>query len=73
MLDRNHKLRADGVKVWAVELGVLETDLGGRRDLAGKTGAGHASAGGDLTREVIEGEGEREGERWRCWEDCGER
>ena len=56
MLDWNHKLRADGVKVWAVGPEFLETDLGGRRDLAKEMGAGHASAGGEFTRDVIEGE-----------------
>ena len=36
--------------------GFLETDLGGRRDLAREMGAGHASAGGEFTREVVERE-----------------
>jgi NAD(P)-dependent dehydrogenase (short-subunit alcohol dehydrogenase family) len=34
MLDWNHKLKADGVKVWAVGPGFLETDLGGMREMA---------------------------------------
>lgn len=56
MLDWNHKLREDGVKVWAVGPGFLETDLGGRRDLARQMGAGDASVGGECVREVVEGE-----------------
>lgn len=29
MLDWNHKLKADGVKVWGCGPGMLSTDLGG--------------------------------------------
>jgi len=36
--------------------GFLETDLGGRRDLAREMGAGDASVGGEFIREVVEGE-----------------
>ncbi|KAL2863260.1 uncharacterized protein BJX67DRAFT_265183 [Aspergillus lucknowensis] len=55
MLDWNHKLKADGVKVWGVGPGMLATDLGGQRHLAEKMGAGHASLGGTLIRDVVEG------------------
>ncbi|KAL4978880.1 hypothetical protein BDW66DRAFT_128938 [Aspergillus desertorum] len=55
MLDWNHKLKADGVKVWAVGPGMLETDLGGQRELVKKMGVGPASLGGRLIRDVIEG------------------
>lgn len=56
MLDWNHKLKADGVKVWGVGPGFLETDLGGGREAVKKMGAGHASAGGNILRRVVEGE-----------------
>lgn len=56
MLDWNHKLKADGVKVWAVSPGMLETDLGGLREKAKEMGAKHASLGGTLLRGVVEGE-----------------
>ncbi|KAJ7636751.1 hypothetical protein FB45DRAFT_828930 [Roridomyces roridus] len=56
MLDWNFKLQADGVKVWAIGPGMLETDLGGLRDMAKKMpGIGHASLGGEFTRTVVEG------------------
>ena len=32
MLDWNHKLKEDGVKVWGVEPGLLATDLGNMRE-----------------------------------------
>lgn len=56
MLDWNHKLQADGVKVWAVGPGFLETDLGGMREMAKKMGTGHASIGGKFITSVVEGE-----------------
>ncbi|KAJ7764613.1 hypothetical protein DFH07DRAFT_811823 [Mycena maculata] len=56
MLDWNHKLKADGVKVWAVGPGFLVTDLGGARDTVIKMGGAHASIGGQLIRTVVEGE-----------------
>jgi hypothetical protein len=56
MLDWNHKLRTDGVKVWAVQPGVLITGLGGMRDKIGDMGGGYPSLGGKLVRSVIEGE-----------------
>jgi len=49
-------LRADGVKVWGVGPGMLETDLGGLRGKAREMGAKHASIGGQLLRSVVEGE-----------------
>lgn len=57
MLDWNHKLQADGVKVWAVGPGFLATNLGGvGPEMAKKMGAGHPSEGGDILRRVVEGE-----------------
>ncbi|KAI0126268.1 hypothetical protein BJ170DRAFT_707754 [Xylariales sp. AK1849] len=56
MLDWTHKLKEDGVKVWAVGPGMLESDLGGMREMAKKMGVGHPSIGGRLMRSVIEGE-----------------
>jgi NAD(P)-dependent dehydrogenase (short-subunit alcohol dehydrogenase family) len=56
MLDWAHKMKADGVKVWAVAPGFLETDLGGMREMAKKMGTGPASLGGKIMREVVEGE-----------------
>ena len=56
MLDWNHKLKADGVKVWAVGNGFLATNLGGIPEKAKEMGAGHPSAGGDIVRRVVEGE-----------------
>ncbi|KAJ7022907.1 hypothetical protein C8F04DRAFT_1011990 [Mycena alexandri] len=56
MLDWNHKLKADGVKVWALGPGFLATGLGGIRDKVVKMGGGHPSIGGQLIRTVVEGE-----------------
>ncbi|KAJ7309262.1 hypothetical protein DFH08DRAFT_731158 [Mycena albidolilacea] len=56
MLDWNHKLKADGVKVWALGPGVLLTGLGNIPDIVAKMGAGPASIGGQLIRTVVEGE-----------------
>lgn len=57
MLDWNHKLKADGVKVWSVGPGMLATNLGGFGvDKAREMGAGHPSAGGQVIKAVIEGE-----------------
>lgn len=41
MLDWNHKLKADGVKVWGVGPGFLATGLGNMLDKAKVMGAGH--------------------------------
>lgn len=57
MLDWNHKLAADGVKVWSVAPGMLATNLGGLGPEDAKAmGAGPASLGGDILRRVVEGE-----------------
>ncbi|RVX70536.1 hypothetical protein B0A52_05187 [Exophiala mesophila] len=57
MLDWNHKLKQDNVKVWAVGPGMLATDLGGvGKEVAQAMGAGHPRAGGDIVRRVVEGE-----------------
>lgn len=56
MLDWNHKLRADGVRVWAVGPGMLATNLGGKPELVKALGLEHPSKGGRLMRTVVEGE-----------------
>ncbi|KAJ5691848.1 hypothetical protein N7462_001271 [Penicillium macrosclerotiorum] len=56
MLDWNHKLKEDGVKVWCVAPGMLATNLGGMPEEAKKMGAKHPSIGGQLLKTVIEGE-----------------
>ena len=56
MLDWNHKLKADGVKVWCVGPGFLTTDLGGMREKVTEMGSQHPSIGGKLLKSVVEGE-----------------
>ena len=56
MLDWNHKLKEDGVKVWCVGPGMLATDLGNMREKAIEMGCKHPSIGGHLLRTVVEGE-----------------
>jgi NAD(P)-dependent dehydrogenase (short-subunit alcohol dehydrogenase family) len=56
MLDWNHKLKEDGVKVWCVGPGILATNLGNAPELAKKMGAKHPSIGGQLIKRVVEGE-----------------
>ena len=56
MLDWNHKLKEDRVKVWAVGPGFLATNLGDLHEKAIEMGAGHPSAGGKVLRSVVEGE-----------------
>jgi NAD(P)-dependent dehydrogenase (short-subunit alcohol dehydrogenase family) len=57
MLDWNHKLKADGVKVWGVGPGMLATNLGGLgKEFAIKMGCKPASLGGTLIRTIVEGE-----------------
>ncbi|KAF7856362.1 hypothetical protein EAF04_009890 [Stromatinia cepivora] len=57
MLDWNHKLKADGVKVWAVGPGMCATNLGGLGpEFAYKMGCEHPSRGGLIIRSVVEGE-----------------
>lgn len=56
MLDWNHKLQADGVKVWGVDPGMLATNLGGKPELVKSLGLDHPSKGGVLMRSVVEGE-----------------
>ncbi|KAI9682980.1 MAG: hypothetical protein M1820_010933 [Bogoriella megaspora] len=64
MLDWNHKLKEDGVKVWCVAPGMLDTNLGDvGPEIKKKMGLGHASIGGRLLRSVVEGE--RDGETGR--------
>ena len=55
MVDWNHKLKEDGVKVWGVGPGFLLTDLGNVREKAKEMGAGHPSVGGRLLKSVVEG------------------
>ncbi|TVY13523.1 Short-chain dehydrogenase/reductase tropE [Lachnellula arida] len=59
MLDWNHKLKEDGVKVFGVGPGFLATNLGNDPELAVKAkamGAKHPSLGGLLIRSVVGGE-----------------
>jgi NAD(P)-dependent dehydrogenase (short-subunit alcohol dehydrogenase family) len=56
MVDWNHKLKADGVKVWGVGPGFLATNLGAMKEKAVEMGAGDASAGGAVIKSVVEGE-----------------
>ena len=57
MLDWNHKLQADGVKVWSVGPGMLKTGLGNMpEEMIDKMPVGHPSIGGKLLRSVVEGE-----------------
>lgn len=56
MVDWNHKLKADGVKVFCVGPGMLATDLGNMRGKAIEMGAGPPSLGGKILRSVVEGE-----------------
>ncbi len=57
MLDWNHKLKADGVKVWGVGPGMLATGLGDMpKEVLQKMGTGHPSAGGKVLLSVVEGE-----------------
>lgn len=56
MLDWNHKLKADGVKVWCVGPGMLATNLGNVPEKAKEMGAKHPSIGGRLIKRVVEGE-----------------
>ncbi|KAL4890105.1 hypothetical protein BDV59DRAFT_204702 [Aspergillus ambiguus] len=57
MLDYNHKLKADGVKVWAVAPGFLATNLGGvGPEFAKSKGAGEPRTGGTFIASVVEDE-----------------
>ncbi|KAF5864512.1 hypothetical protein ETB97_007343 [Aspergillus alliaceus] len=55
MLDWNHKLKADGVKVWGVGPGFLVTGLGGMGEKVREMGAGHPRIGGVFIKDVVEG------------------
>jgi len=56
MLDYYYKLQKDGVKVWCIGPGFLETDLGDAREMVAAQGAEHPSIGGNLVRSVVEGQ-----------------
>jgi NAD(P)-dependent dehydrogenase (short-subunit alcohol dehydrogenase family) len=56
MLDWNHKLKEDGVKVWGAGPGFLVTGLGNMREKVKEMGGGHASIGGKLVKSIVEGE-----------------
>lgn len=60
MLDWNHKLKEDGVKVWGVGPGFLATGLGNVQEKAKEMGAGHPSIGGNILRSVVEGERDKD-------------
>lgn len=57
MVDWNHKLKEDGVKVWSVGPGMCATNLGGLGpEKAMAMGCEHPSVGGDIIKRVVEGE-----------------
>ena len=56
MLDWNHKLKADGVKVWCVGPGFLATNLGAMPKRAKEMGCGPPSIGGQMLKSVVEGD-----------------
>ena len=56
MLDWNHKLKEDGVKVWGVGPGFLATGLGNIQEKVKEMGGGHPNAGGKLLKSVVEGQ-----------------
>ena len=57
MLDWNHKMKADGVKIFGLGPGMLATNLGGLGpEKAREMGAGDPSLGGEFIRKVVEGE-----------------
>lgn len=67
MLDWNHKLKADGVKVWSVGPGILATNLGGLGpEKARELGALHPSLGGDILLRVLEGERDADVGKFVC-------
>ncbi|PWY67605.1 NAD(P)-binding protein [Aspergillus sclerotioniger CBS 115572] len=55
MLDWNHKLKADGVKVFGVMPGFLVTNLGGNPEMVREMGGGEASIGGEFIQDVVRG------------------
>lgn len=56
MLDWNHKLKADGIKVFSVSPGLCNTDLGGLKGkIYEEMGATHPSEGGQRLLRVAEG------------------
>lgn len=56
MLDWAWKLKADGVRVWAISPGFLAADLGGAREMLRKAGAGEPRLGGEFIARVVQGE-----------------
>lgn len=56
MLNWHWLLKEDGVKVWCISPGFLATNLGGNQELLKKMGAGDPSLGGNLIKQVVEGE-----------------
>ncbi len=55
MVDWNHKLKEDGVRVCSVGPGFLASDLGNMKEKAKEMGCGHPSIGGQMLRSVVEG------------------
>ena len=60
MLTWHWYLKADGVKVWSISPGLLATGLGGDAELLKKLGAGDPSIGGNLIKDVIEGQRDKD-------------
>ncbi len=59
MLDWNHKLKADGVKVWGVEPGFLATNLGNNPDKLKAMGAGPPAREEKWSNRWLKGSGMR--------------
>ncbi len=55
MLDWKHKLKEDGVKVFAVQPGLMTTNLGNVADTLKEMGGVHPRESAKLVREVVEG------------------
>ena len=60
MVNWTRILKADGVKVWSIAPGFLATGFMGSEDTMKNMGAGEASIGGTVIRNVIEGKRDQE-------------
>ncbi len=56
MLDWNHKMKEDGVKVWGLGLDFLATNLGDIKEKIAAMGDGHSNIGGRMIKDVVEGQ-----------------
>ena len=60
MLTWHWMLKEDGVKVFSISPGLLATGLGGDLEALKRLGAGHPSIGGELIKDVIEGQRDKD-------------